>query len=64
MQPPDNPGFEQARYEDPYSGSLGNSIRYLDVTRRDNTMKVECDVDNCTAEERRQGCLSVIPKPS
>lgn len=51
------PGFEQARYEDPYSGSLGNSIRYLDVTRRDNTMKVECDVDNLYCGGEKAGLL-------
>jgi hypothetical protein len=51
------PGFEKARYEDPYSGSLGNSIRYLDVTRRDNTMKVECDVDNLYCGGEKAGLL-------
>lgn len=51
------PGFENARYEDPYSGSLGNSIRYLDVTRRDNTMKVECDVDNLYCGGEKAGLL-------
>ncbi|KAA3639175.1 MAG: FAD-dependent oxidoreductase [Armatimonadetes bacterium] len=51
------PGFEQARYEDPYSGSLGNSIRYLDVTTRDNTMKVECDVDNLYCGGEKAGLL-------
>lgn len=33
-------GLENARYEDPYSGGLGNSIRYLSIAPRDNTMKV------------------------
>lgn len=51
------PGFEKARYEDPYSGSLGNSIRYLDVTRRDNTMKVECEVDNLYCGGEKAGLL-------
>ena len=51
------PGFENARYEDPYAGSLGNSIRYLDVTRRDNTMKVECDVDNLYCGGEKAGLL-------
>lgn len=35
------PGFENARYVDPYAGSKGNSIRYLSVAQRDNTMKVK-----------------------
>lgn len=33
------PGFEDARYADPYAGGKGNSIRYLSVAERDNTMK-------------------------
>ena len=34
------PGFENARYVDPYAGGKGNSIRYLSVAERDNTMRV------------------------
>lgn len=34
------PGFENARYVDPYAGGKGNSIRYLSVAERDNNMKV------------------------
>lgn len=34
------PGFENARYVDPYAGGKGNSIRYLSVAERDNAMKV------------------------
>ncbi len=34
------PGFENARYADPYAGGKGNSIRYLSVTERDDYMKV------------------------
>lgn len=34
-------GLENARYEDPYSGGIGNSIRYLSIAPRDNSMKVE-----------------------
>ena len=33
------PGFENARYVDPYAGGKGNSIRYLSVAERDNCMK-------------------------
>lgn len=33
-------GFENARYIDPYSGGIGNSIRYLSVAPRNNSMKV------------------------
>lgn len=35
------PGFENARYVDPYAGGKGNSIRYLSVAERDNTMKAK-----------------------
>lgn len=34
-------GLERALYEDPYSGGLGNSIRYLSIAPRDNTMRVK-----------------------
>ena len=34
------PGFENARYVDPYAGGKGNSIRYLSVAERDDAMKV------------------------
>ncbi|MDW7674481.1 MAG: FAD-dependent oxidoreductase [Bacillota bacterium] len=35
------PGFENARFEDPYSGGIGNSIRYLALSPRDNSLKVD-----------------------
>jgi hypothetical protein len=35
------PGLENARYEDPYSGGKGNSVRYLSIAPRNNSMKVE-----------------------
>ena len=46
------PGLEQAHYEDPYAGSIGNSIRYLGIAPCDNTMKVE-GIDNlfCCGEK-------------
>lgn len=34
------PGFENARYVDPYAGGKGNSIRYLSVAERESSMKV------------------------
>ena len=34
------PGFENARYVDPYAGGKGNSIRYLSVAERDDALKV------------------------
>lgn len=35
------PGFENARFEDPYAGGIGNSMRYLGMSPRDNALKVE-----------------------
>jgi len=35
------PGFENARYEDPYSGGIGNSMRYLALSPRDNFLKTK-----------------------
>ena len=35
------PGFEKARYIDPYAGGKGNSIRYMSVAERENTMLVK-----------------------
>jgi threonine dehydrogenase-like Zn-dependent dehydrogenase len=34
------PGMENARYEDPYSGGKGNSMRYMALSPRDDTLKV------------------------
>lgn len=39
------PGFENARYEDPYAGGKGNSIRLTAMVRREDTMKV-CGLAN------------------
>ena len=46
------PGLEDARYEDPYAGGKANSIRYLSMAPRDNTMKV-IGLDNllCAGEK-------------
>lgn len=35
------PGFENARYEDPYAGGIGNSVRYLGMSPRDDALRVE-----------------------
>jgi len=35
------PGLENARYEDPYSGGVGNSIRYMAMAPRDNALRVK-----------------------
>lgn len=35
------PGFENARYEDPYAGGKGNSMRFFDMSPRTDALKVE-----------------------
>ncbi len=50
------PGLENARYEDPYSGGIGNSIRFLAMSPRDNTLKVE-GVDNLFCAGEKAGLL-------
>lgn len=46
------PGLENARYEDPYAGGIGNSIRYLSIAPRYNNMRVR-SIDNllCAGEK-------------
>lgn len=50
------PGFEYARYEDPYSGGKGNSMRYFAMAPRDNHLKVE-GVDNLFCCGEKAGLL-------
>ncbi len=47
-------GLENARYEDPYSGGIGNSIRYLSIAPRDNNMKVK-GVNNLLCAGEKSG---------
>jgi hypothetical protein len=48
------PGFENARYADPYAGGKGNSIRYLSVAERDDGMKVT-GLDNVLCGGEKSG---------
>ena len=34
------PGFANARFEDPYAGGIGNSMRYLGMLPRDDRLRV------------------------
>ena len=45
-------GLENAKYVDPYAGGIGNSIRYLSIAPRTNSMKV-MNTDNlfCAGEK-------------
>jgi hypothetical protein len=46
------PGFEHARYEDPLSGGVGNSIRFMAMAPKDDKLRVQ-GVDNlyCAGEK-------------
>jgi len=50
------PGMQNARYEDPYAGGRGNSIRYLALSPRDNHLKVE-GLDNLFCAGEKAGLL-------
>jgi hypothetical protein len=50
------PGFENARFEDPYSGGRGNSMRYFAMAPRDNHLKVE-GIDNLFCCGEKAGLL-------
>lgn len=47
-------GLENSRYEDPYAASVGNSVRYLSIAPRDNSMKVK-GVDNLLCAGEKSG---------
>lgn len=47
-------GFENARFEDPYAGGVGNSIRYLSIAPRHNNMKVN-GLDNLLCAGEKSG---------
>jgi len=49
-------GFENARYEDPYAGGLGNSIRYVGMAPRDNALKV-IGIENLFCAGEKAGLL-------
>lgn len=50
------PGFENARYEDPYAGGKGNSMRYIAMAHRDNSLKVE-EIENLFCAGEKSGLL-------
>jgi hypothetical protein len=50
------PGFENARFEDPYSGGVGNSIRFVGMAPRDDALKVD-GIDNLFCGGEKAGLL-------
>ena len=50
------PGLENARFEEPYAGSMGNSIRYIGMSPRDDALKVD-GIDNLFCAGEKAGAL-------
>lgn len=50
------PGFERARYADPFGGSRGNSIRYVNMAPRNDALKVD-GIDNLFCAGEKAGLL-------
>ncbi len=50
------PGFENARYEDPYAGGKGNSMRFFAMAPRDDALKVQ-GVDNLFCGGEKSGLM-------
>lgn len=49
-------GLENARFEDPYAGGIGNSIRYIGMSPRDDALKVD-GMDNLYCAGEKAGPL-------
>ena len=49
-------GFENARYEDPYAGGIGNSVRYFGMAPRNDALQVE-GIDNLFCAGEKAGLL-------
>ena len=56
------PGFERARYADPYSGGIGNSMRYFNMSRNDASRSKGSKT--CSAAAKRPACWSATPRRS
>lgn len=50
------PGFEYARFEDPYSGGQGNSMRFFAMAPHDDTLKVD-GIENLFCAGEKAGLL-------
>ncbi|HET9579666.1 MAG TPA: FAD-dependent oxidoreductase [Usitatibacter sp.] len=51
------PGLENVRYDDPYAGTIGNSMRYAALSPRDDAMQVVGPVDNLFCGGEKAGLL-------
>ncbi len=52
------PGFERARYTDPYAATLGNAIRYMALTPRGDALNVP-GVDNLFVASEKLGVVGL-----
>jgi folate-dependent tRNA-U54 methylase TrmFO/GidA len=50
------PGFENARFADPFGGGRGNSIRYVNMAPRNDALKIE-GLDNVFCGGEKAGLL-------
>ncbi|MCC6188825.1 MAG: FAD-dependent oxidoreductase [Anaerolineales bacterium] len=51
------PGLENVRYEDPYSGTVGNSMRYSQLSPRDDSLRVLGGPENVFCGGEKAGLL-------
>jgi threonine dehydrogenase-like Zn-dependent dehydrogenase len=51
------PGMEEVKYVDPYAGTLGNSMRFSNISYRDDAMRVDGDIDNLFCGGEKAGLL-------
>jgi hypothetical protein len=51
------PGLERVRYDDPYAGTIGNSMRFAALSPRDDRMQVQGPVDNLFCGGEKAGLL-------
>lgn len=49
-------GFENAKYIDPYSGGIGNSMRFFAIAPHENSLKVK-DIDNLLCAGEKAGLV-------
>ncbi|MFC1872917.1 FAD-dependent oxidoreductase [Chloroflexota bacterium] len=53
------PGFERARYADPYAGTIGTAVRFMAVTPRDDALKVP-GVNNLFVASEKLGLIGIV----
>ncbi|MBI3373590.1 MAG: FAD-dependent oxidoreductase [Betaproteobacteria bacterium] len=51
------PGLGNVRYDDPYAGTVGNSMRFAALSPRDDAMQVQGEVDNLFCGGEKAGLL-------